>query len=737
MSLDTVLKIGKALRNSENSLKYFKYIQPCPIQKDKEGNAIYPICMTIPVNEDFTFNWDKVFITPENERDNLYFLNFTTSDSDSSPKKFGFGDICYTRKSEIDKTGKLKGVKDYGNFTFEKGSLKNAFLNGQKVFNNIKNEYLEKKIALLVSETEKIDEQDQFIKRLLKGYNENKPVLLTKKLEQFLNKVEPLLSYLKSEEEKIELFNFQNFFNSDLLKFNLLLLYAPAFEDILENKRKTISYFLENEKELKTLFVKLNLDKHLSKIKRFLNKETNWEDLSEAANNDILQFADFSVFIHFDFRGKHWYQYDKSISLITEKLNSELADITDMGVVPNKSIYRTLCSGDDSNDIQFPLFEKEKKYKSFAFKNSDEFQDFLYTDVFVKNPLRKLFGTKIDFYIFPALIGDDQEINGSDYIEFLLKKDETKIFVEPLFPAFLLEEHSKIRRFDFIFSDSSGNTTNDLIEISGINISNLRSTKERIERIAFEIYEERKKYFKTNKEVAPFSIEFSFKNVLGSTQSDALGKISIIPNSKYRSHLLKILPAIYTNSYYNDLILLPAFIQNVQYSIRAGDEKFSFLKFDFKYLLKIQNTQNDKFMEITNEESYQIGIKLGKLSKPLKKAINSFEKNYVGLLTRRISTKDDCIRFFNEINEKLIMHKKSWGQNSAQIAVELAQLPNSKYDKEKLAFGFFEGYFKYEANDKKKDFFVRFEKLLLDYEGNLELENELEALKELFQDIKN
>ena len=142
-------------------------------------------------------------------------------------------------------------------------------------------------------------------------------------------------------------------------------------------------------------------------------------------------------------------------------------------------------------------------------------------------------------------------------------------------------------------------------------------------------------------------------------------------------------------------------------------------------------------MEITNAESYLIGVKLGKLSRPLKKAINSFEKNYVGLLTRRVSTKNECIKFYNEINEKLIMHKKTWGQSSAEIAGELVNLPNAKYDKEKIAFGFLEGYFKYEAADKKKDFFTRLEKLLADYEGNQELENELEMLNELFQDIKN
>ncbi len=35
MSLDTVLKIGKALRNSNNGLKYFKYVSPLSVRKGK------------------------------------------------------------------------------------------------------------------------------------------------------------------------------------------------------------------------------------------------------------------------------------------------------------------------------------------------------------------------------------------------------------------------------------------------------------------------------------------------------------------------------------------------------------------------------------------------------------------------------------------------------------------------------------------------------------------------------
>ena len=103
MSLDTVLKIGKALRSAENSLKYFKYVEACP--KDKDGN--YPLCLTIPVKGDFSFDWNNVKITPEKARDNLYYLKFKTSDSDGLVR-YIFGDIFYVKNAKISRSGDVE-----------------------------------------------------------------------------------------------------------------------------------------------------------------------------------------------------------------------------------------------------------------------------------------------------------------------------------------------------------------------------------------------------------------------------------------------------------------------------------------------------------------------------------------------------------------------------------------------------------------------------------------------------
>ena len=100
-------------------------------------------------------------------------------------------------------------------------------------------------------------------------------------------------------------------------------------------------------------------------------------------------------------------------------------------------------------------------------------------------------------------------------------------------------------------------------------------------------------------------------------------------------------------------------------------------------------------MEITSSESYQIGFMLGGMAQNLSMEINSFEKNYVGNLTRRVGTLPDFIKLKNEIEQKLIMHDKT--KFTFQTSYDLAQKVKEfkmRYDKEECAFGFMESYFK-------------------------------------------
>jgi hypothetical protein len=178
----------------------------------------------------------------------------------------------------------------------------------------------------------------------------------------------------------------------------------------------------------------------------------------------------------------------------------------------------------------------------------------------------------------------------------------------------------------------------------------------------------------------------------------------------------------------------------VEFSVRSGIPKYSFLKYDLKFLSSIQNSKNNRFMEITNSRSYQIGLGLGKLSKPLKKKINPFEKRYVGLLTRHVSTKNDCVKFANEINEMLVRHERAWRDKSAEVCNQIANIPLDEYDKEKLALGFFEGYFTYEVTGTRKELISSLKNTISKYEGikgDDKLEKAIEELNNAIEAIDN
>ena len=170
--------------------------------------------------------------------------------------------------------------------------------------------------------------------------------------------------------------------------------------------------------------------------------------------------------------------------------------------------------------------------------------------------------------------------------------------------------------------------------------------------------------------------------------------------------------------------------------IGEGSFWYKILKYDLMFILSIQNNKQNKYMEITNSASFKLGVKIGKMAKPLKNSIGSFEKNYVGLLSRRVSTKEDCIRFVTDISQKLVMHDSVWSAMCAEVCDDLANLSESEYDKDELSFGFLDGYFKYEPTDKKKDFQKRLEKIMKDYSDDEDLKESISKLNLIVDDIK-
>ena len=660
MSLDTVLKIGKVLRNSDNSLKHFKYVST-PTNKD-EG---YPLCIVIPIKKDYTFNFEEMNIVSENERDNLYYLRYKTSDSDSSPVKFVYGDIFYQIDKRFDKNGKIKEGKESGNYMIFK---KNAFENAKDVRESYIKHFIEIK-----EQNKSKKEQNLLLKSVINYISGGE----TNDYSTSLSQMYPIIAFWRA-------------FCENKHTIEKILRFAPVYKNA------------HNIKNIEDKYIKYLFENKLKDIKKLIRNKQH-EELSIEEKDLLLNYAEHEVFIHFRFEDdEQWYRHS-AFKIITQMLNGEISSIQNENIiVPTKSIYRTLCSGNDRNDIQFPNFSFDNSYKSFGF-TSEQFEDFMYANSVLNTPRIWLKGTDINIFVFPAKY-DGDAIDADTYESFFFdKKSESSLF-DFDFLNFEEEGEESSIRFDFVFSNTGGNTTIDLIEVSGIEKSQLLRIQKKITDAEHKISQI--KADSLNWSDVNLSIEKSFVDVLGNpaieqgrivfkNQVKKNGKLA--PYTPYQSHMLKVLPLIYTETFFNDNVLLRNVIEKIEFSIRNGDEygNFSLLKYDLMLIFEIQNSKTNKYMEITQSESYGIGLLLGSMAKNLSLEINSFEKNYVGNLTRRISTMDDFIRMKNDIEQKLILHDKS--KFIFQISYELAQKVKefkSQYDKDECAFGFLESYFK-------------------------------------------
>lgn len=562
-------------------------------------------------------------------------------------------------------------------------------------------------------------------------------------------------SFNRAEEHATEIS--KTFHDNDVLKLfrtsfaenesliEAILLHPKVVSDFLVSSSEiTLTSLLNSPNNLKDYAIKYVLKEQSPQALKKI--EIDSANLTSQDQEKLYSMLSGSVFLHFEFEdGKHWYEFDEEFNAIKRKILSEFTEDTSEGVVLKKLLYKGIGSGDKSSDIQFPGFTTDNKHKVKSFDNESILDLFYAVDFTNKGKFIK--GTDIKRIILP--LGGNLEAN--HYLDFLNRNDESELVsnnkksIDPIFD-FADEVSDDITSFDAIFCKKGtgvGTPDSDLIEISGIQKSRLQLLMNRINSIACAIKIEK---FKNAAANYSFTIEDSFTQIFGkgALKNDKVVFVNKTKSSdgtkpfpRYQNHIIRVLPTIYTETYFQDNSIDVSFIENVEYSIREGDAKYLDLIFHYKFLLSIQNTNQNKFNDMIETKSYQIGLKLGKLAKPLKKKINSFEKRYVGLLTRQINTKDDGVKFANDIHEMLVRHERTYGQLSAEMLNDLANIEEKDYDKEKMAFGFFEGYFKYDVADKKKDFFTRIEKLLSDYQGNESLEEELESLQEIVNNLKS
>ena len=551
-------------------------------------------------------------------------------------------------------------------------------------------------------------------------------------------------------EETTELKQIRTGFGREQTMLERILKYAPAIICYFENQKGSFKEYIDNEVNLKKKCILINKEDNKKKLEK-LNAYKNDVDDDEEYQNFLLRLNNASIFIHFSYEdgcghAKNWCDFSKTFELVTRKMLKEYVSETKGGLVLNKNLWHTICSGDKKNDIQFPDFDLENRYKTRGFTESD-IEDLFYGVTYAKKG-KMISGSEYKLIVLPF----GKNLKADDLKLFIEKKNESSIILSNEYSddliSSVLGSSSTFTSFDFIFVKNGGTKPDtDLIEISNITRSTLNRVDSRNKIIAHQVYAERNKEIKIDKlernkekkEDYSLSICKSFRNLLGDVQMNTTGKVKIAASKKYESHILKVLPLVYKEDYYNDPSLLHSFVTNVESAIRLGGSQFWYkiLKYDLMFILSIQNNKQNKYMEIINSASFKLGVKIGKMAKPLKKAIGSFEKNYVGLLSRRVSTKDDCIRFVSDISQKLVMHDGMWATMCAEVCDDLANLSESEYDKDKLSFGFLDGYFKYEPTDKKKDFQRRLEKILADYSDNEDLKDEVSKLNLIVDDINH
>lgn len=674
MSLDTVLKIGNILRNSREKMSFSNAV----VSYRPKDNGDWPFCLSLPVDKNFNIIFDKVSIVPENKRNSLYYLMYKTSTSDTVCR-YIYGDIYYSFKGTLGKNGSINKPVEGGNYRLVESP--SSFDKGTATCNEI--------CSLSGFSPEGIDEFQQIRTRFAK--------------EQIL--IERILKY------------------------------APAIIKYFENENvSSFKEYIENEDNLKNICCTINKENNKKKL----------EKLSVVkGEEELLLLNSASTFLHFSYEDgngdeKCWYDFSNTLELVIRKMHNEYVDTNKEGLVLKKSRWPTICSGDKKNDIQFPNFDLENRYKTRVFTES-EIEDLFYGVTYAAKNGKNFSDSNYKLIVLP--FGDN--LKAEDLKLFQEKRNEPAIvsaneYKDDLI-SLILEDSSTFTSFDFIFARKERTKPDDtyLMEISNITRSNLNRVTSRIYEKAYQVYAGRNKEIKVDMSLSICCKSFS--NLLGDVQLNSTGKVKIAASKKYESHILKVLPLIYKGDYYNDPSLLHSFVTNVESAIRLGGGQFWYeiLKYDLMFILSIQNNKQNKFMEIINSASFMLGVKIGKMAKPLKKAIGSFEKNYVGLLSRRVSTKDDCIRFISDISQKLVMHDGMWATMCAEVCDDLANLSESEYDKDELSFGFLDGYFKYEPTDKKKDFQRRLEKILADYSDNEDLKDEVSKLNLIVDDINH
>lgn len=600
--LTTLLEIGSVLRKQPGAegIKYHRYVRPAPRGKKEKGQVPKYYEVAVSDNMNFDLSTATPIYSETIIEEELFYLNYKSSDADSM-KKYIFGDICRYQekipKSEMftpaevnfDLGNPNSGAKAFRNHSFDRGRQ------------------------------DAVDLQD--------------PTITT-------------------------------------------------FRKNLERQMDALLAFFEQEK---------------------------------------------SVYINFRFGNerKHWYELDVPVEAINTKiLRQFVIEEKGKGYVLVKSLYKTIGSGKETA----PQFSHTSLFKAWAFPDLERVSDLIYAiDISQKAMIRKgdikivvlprsdqapgssrLSALEIERFLNLRTIRAIAEAEG-DIADRQDDENEEEESSGPELtrPYEQAQQLDTITQFDFIFSKASSSPSTpdvDVIELSGVSKSRIQELYNQIKVISKWLQEDRIERFQQK--------NYTFKKTpyglrLLNSINEILGEVGR-EKKKYSSHLLKILPQIYCGTYIADELLLPAFIETNERKLREGSPSYDFLRYDLMFLLKIQDVNRgysaparkdiEMLKKVQDTASYRIGQLLGKMARPLRKAISSFEKNYVGLLSRRVAQIDDVIALQNFIDQKLILHDRSYPNlkiASRELTALINRFPESgeTYNREHCVYGFFESYF--------------------------------------------
>jgi len=437
---------------------------------------------------------------------------------------------------------------------------------------------------------------------------------------------------------------------------------------------------------------------------QFIYKFRN-EFKNKAEQIELFLKSQTSVVLHFNFNGKRWLDQEGIIDSIDYNLTLNLVkDHPDSEkVILEKYLYKTLGG-------VTPGFSDVQGYKNRMFTR-DEIISLMYAGKATEKPLirignigiialphsEKLTSEMIIDFFEREKHTVEEEVDKENDIQI----EDTNEESDSLFKNLIENDFDDTVKYDIIFTNipsSPAGVFSDLIEIADVEKSLLKKVHKNICDKRNEIRNRVNIEFPNSKKLFHLDVRTSFLKIFGDVTKD---------KKKFQFHILKVLPQIFTNSYYEDPLLLPVFLEKVEHNIREGNQGFSTLKYDFYFLMNIQ--EKNTLMTITESKSYAVGKNLGIMARQFAAwrddcPIKSFEKSYVGNLSRRTSSIDELVKFAAFINEKLVMHERLFPEvkTAYQEFITIIKLfGDEKFSKYNCSLGFFESY--YEVRGKTEN----------------------------------